>query len=220
MSFVPGLLPRRPTDRRFLSAPLSGTAVYVVPATVDLRPQLLSSSDQGETPKCAAYAMAGWLEFYNWKYKGIAQQIDPDPIYVRAKQLDGEPTLAGTTLECVLQAAQDLSLISGVDTASIRYVPAGGVQQALHRYGVILSAFSITDKWSNASPDGWLLGGGMDLGGHAVVTCGYSAVDTQWFAIQNSWGESQGWRGFNRMSPATFNAQFNYGLVWDFPERS
>lgn len=220
MNFIPGLLPRKPTDRRFLSASLASTTTYVVPALVDLRPQLLSSSDQGETPRCAAYAMAGWLEFYNWKYKGIAQQIDPDPIYRRAKEIDGEPALDGTTLECVLQAAQDLNLISTVDTTSIRHVPASGVQQALHRYGVILSAFSITDQWSSAGPDGWLAGGGVPVGGHAVVTCGYSTLDTAWFAIQNSWSENQGWRGFNRMTPDMFYQQFDYGLIWDFPERS
>jgi len=161
--------------------------------------------------------MAGWLEFYNWKYHGVAAQIDPDPIYARAKQLDGEPTAAGTTLECVLQAAQDLNLISALNTASIRQVKAAGVQQALHRYGVVLSAFSITEGWGNATPNGWLLNSGLALGGHAVLMCGYSEIDTpSWYALQNSWGEDQGWRGFNRMSPAMFNQQFDYGLVWDF----
>jgi len=221
MKIVPGLLPRKSTDRRFLSASLAGATTYVVPSVVDLRLQLLSASNQGDTPKCAAYAMAGWLEFYNWKYKGIAEQIDPDPIYARAKQLDGEPTAEGTTLECVLQAAQDLNLISTVDTASIRHVKTSGVQQALHRYGVILSAFDITEQWGSATANGWIPEGGLSLGGHAVVLCGYSVIDTPpWYAIQNSWGEQQGWRGFNRVSPELFNQQFNYGLVWDFQERS
>lgn len=191
--------------------------MYVVPALVDLRPQLLPASNQGETPKCAAYAMAGWIEYYNWKYDGITAQIDPDPIYKRAKELDGMPLVEGTTLECALQAAQDLHLISVVDAASIRTVSSTGVQQALHRYGVVLSAFTITDKWWNATADGWLNKGGLEIGGHAVLTIGYSAVDTPpWFAVQNSWGEKQGWRGFNRMTPEMFHQQFDYGLVWDF----
>ena len=218
---TPGLLDRRPTDRRFLAAPLATAATYVVPALVDLRPQLLPASNQGDSPKCAAYAMAGWLEFYNWKYKGITQQIDPDPIYERAKELDGMPSVDGTTLECVLQAAQDLGLIAVVDTASIRHVPLEGVQQALHRYGVILSAFSITDKWWQATPAGWIEPGGLALGRHAVITIGYSTVDTpSWYAVQNSWGDTQGWRGFDRLTPELFKAQFDYGLVWDFPDRS
>lgn len=196
-------------------------ATYIVPSLVDLRPQLLPASNQGDSPKCAAYAMAGWLEFYNWKYKGITQQVDPDPIYSRAKELDGVPTVDGTTLECALQAAQDLGLLAPVDATTIRFVTVEGVRQALHRYGVILSAFSITDKWWRAMPDGWLSPGGLDMGGHAVLTIGYSAVDApQWYAVQNSWGDTQGWRGFNRMTPEQFNQQYDYGLVWDFPTRS
>lgn len=219
MKFVPGLLPRKTTDRHFLAAPLS-TTMNVVPALVDLRPQLLPASNQGETPKCAAYSMAGWLEFYNWKYKGIAAQIDPDPIYARAKVIDGEPTVRGTTLEAVLQAAQDLQLISPIDTSSIRQVSASGVQQALHRYGVVLAAFNITEGWTSATPNGWVAEGGVDLGGHAVLLCGYSIVDNPpWYGIQNSWGEQHGWRGFNRMTFPMFKRQFDYGLIWDFPER-
>lgn len=215
MKFVPGLLPRRPSDRRFVAASLA-SANYAVPAMMDLRSQLLPSSNQQDSPKCAAYAMAGWLEFYNWKFKGIAKQVDPDPLYARAKQLDGSPSLAGTTLEAVLQAAQDLGVLSGVDNASIRQVSANGVAQALHRYGVVLAAFDITDRWLDAAPSGWIKEGGLNLGGHAVLICGYSLVDSpQWYAVQNSWGERSGWRGFNRMTAATFNSQFSYGLVWD-----
>lgn len=217
MSFTPGLLPRRSTDRRFMSASMASDLVYVVPALVDLRPQLLPASNQGQTSKCAAYAMAGWLEYYRWKYMGIAQQIDPDAIYARAKELDGVPHVAGTTLECVLQAAQDLELMAQVDVDSIRDISKGELQQALHRYGVVLAGFRITDKWSAASADGWIAPGGTEIGGHAVVLCGYSQIDTPpWYAFQNSWGEGQGWRGFNRMTPEVFNQQFDYGLVWDF----
>lgn len=212
---MPGLLPRKTTDRRFVAAPLA-SGNYVVPATIDLRSQLLPSSNQGNSQKCAAYAMAGWLEFYNWKYKGIAEQINPDPIYDRAKQIDGEP-VQGTTLEAVLQAAQDLRLISEIDTTSIRQVNARGVTQAIHRYGVVLAAFNITENWMDARPNGWISEGGLDYGGHAVILCGYSLVDNpSWYALQNSWGEENGWRGFNRLTTDLFDTQFLYGLIWDF----
>lgn len=217
--FIPGLLPPKPTDRKFLAAPLATSTTYVVPALVDLRPQLLTSSNQGFTPKCAAYAMAGWIEYYNWKYRGIAEQIDPNPIYARAKEIDEAPGIDGTTLDAVLKAAEDLQLISQVNSTSIRYVNTAEAQQALHRYGVILSAFTVTDKWSYATNDGWIPGGGSEIGGHAVVLCGYSNVNKPpWYAIQNSWGQ-QGWQGFNRLTPATFTDQFNFGLVWDFAGR-
>lgn len=219
MNFIPGLLPPKDTDRRFLSASLAGMG-YVPPVQVDLRPQLLPSSDQGTTPKCAAYAMAGWIEFYNWKYKGIADQIDPDPIYARAKFIDGNST-PGTTLESVLQAAQDLGLIASSLIGNIRQVTAAGVQQAIHRYGAILAAFEITESWENATPNGWIDMGGLGLGGHAVLLCGYSNIvnppyDEPWYGFQNSWGEQQGWRGFNRVKHALFQQQFKHGLIWDF----
>lgn len=218
MSFIPGLLPPKGTDRRFLSAALAGGG-YVPPVLVDLRPQLLAASNQGESPKCAAYAMAGWLEFYNWKYQGIVDQIDPDPVYARAKQIDGNNT-PGTTLESVLQAALDLGLIASSAIGNIRQVKAAGVQQAIHRYGVILAAFDITEAWENAQPNGWIPAGGLSLGGHAVLLCGYSNVnttnETPWYAIQNSWGDQHGWRGFNRMTQELFQQQFMHGLIWDF----
>lgn len=219
MSFTPGLLPPKDTDRRFLSASLSGGG-YAPPVIVDLRPQLLPASNQGESPKCAAYAMAGWLEFYNWKYRGIVDQIDPDPIYDLAKHIDGNTT-PGTTLESVLQAALLRGLIPSSAVGNIRQVKLAGVQQAIHRYGVILAAFDITESWENAQPNGWIPAGGLSLGGHAVLLCGYSNVnnppqDVPWYAFQNSWGEQQGWRGFNRMTHDLFAQQFMHGLIWDF----
>lgn len=211
----PGLIidPNR-THRLRLSL---GNGSYSFPAHIDRRPELLSSSNQGETSECVAYAVAGWLEYFNWRYYGIARQIDPHPIYVRAKELDG---LAGegTTLEAGLQAARDLKLLSNVDDASIRNVEnIFEAKQALHRYGVVLSAFQVTDNWFKSVEDGWIQPGGNPVGGHAVVVCGYSSVDDpQWFGIQNSWGDHQGWRGFNRLSPELFAQQFVYGLVWNF----
>jgi C1A family cysteine protease len=123
----------------------------------------------------------------------------------------------GPLLKALPLAAQDLELMAQVDVDSIRDISKGELQQALHRYGVVLAGFRITDKWSAASADGWIAPGGTEIGGHAVVLCGYSQIDTPpWYAFQNSWGEGQGWRGFNRMTPEVFNQQFDYGLVWDF----
>ena len=191
-----------------------------MPAWIDLRPQLLSASDQGSLPQCAAYAMAGIIEFANWKYHDRYEQIDPQPIYSRAKQLDAMPELSGTTLEAVLQAAQELDLMPPLGTERLRTVStADEVQSAVHRYGVILAAFQITDQWAFAQKDGWIPDGGRRIGGHAVLICGYHATENPaWIAIANSWGEKQGWRGFNRLNLPTFREQFEYGLVFDFPQ--
>ena len=217
MNFKAGLLPRKITDKRFLSASLEAFS-YVVPAHIDRRTELLPCSNQGYTSKCAAYSIAGWLEYYNWKYYGVARQIDPNPIYKEAKKLDGAPDEDGTTLEAVLNAARNLGLITNVDMKSIREISyPSDIKQAIHRYGVVLTALNITDEWFNAEPRGWIPDGGNYIGGHAILACGYSDIESpNWIAVQNSWGDEQGWRGFNRLTPELFNEQFMYGLVFDF----
>lgn len=217
MTFIPGLLDRKPTDKRH--RPLSSPSGYRLPLHIDRRDELLTASNQGQTSQCVAYALAGWLEFYRWKYNGNADQVDPEPIYKRAKQIDGHPNSDGTSLEAGLQAAQDLNLMSAVSQESIREVTTlEEVKQALHRYGVVFGAFNATDEWGYAKPDGWMQEGGHLLGGHAVLICGFSDLPEEkaYVSLQNSWGEDVGWRGFCRMSPAQFNSEFQYGLLWDF----
>jgi len=201
--------------RKVLSA---APVEYVTPAYIDLRAQLLESNDQGVLVECAAYAMAGCLEYYNWRQYGIAQQIDPHPIYARAKQLDGLEGIEGTTLEAVTQAAQDLGLVSWADNAAIREVSTPDqVKQALHRNGVLLAAFQITKQWEFADAEGWIPEGDDWIGGHGVVLCAYDQVSAKpFYGVQGSWGPRQGWRGFNRLTPAQFSRQFSYALAFNF----
>lgn len=212
MNFTPGLLPRRVSlQRRLLTSPAS----YVPPKHIDRRSELLTASNQGDTSQCVAYALAGWIEHYRWKYEGVVAQIDPAPIYKLAKGIDGYPNEDGTSLEAGLQAAQELGLMPLV--GSIREVTTEiEVKQALHRYGVVLAAFNATEAWGNPGSDGWMQPDGRPLGGHAVLLCGYSDIDVPpYHALQNSWGDI-GWRGFVRMSPRQFVAEFQYGLTWEF----
>lgn len=215
MNFTPGLLPRTLTSKRhpLLMSP-SG---YKPPLHIDRRSELLTASNQGESSQCVAYSLAGWIEFYRWKYHGVMEQIDPAPIYARAKEIDSFPNEEGTSLEAGLQAAQDLGIMSAVAQESIREVKTEfDVKQALHRFGVVFSAFQATDEWSNPDTGGWMKPGGQKRGGHAVLLCGYSDVETpNYFALQNSWGDI-GWRGFVRMTPEQFTSEFEYGLVFDF----
>lgn len=212
-----GLLPRLPQHKRFplLSAPVD----YVSPLEIDLRSQLLRSSDQKDTPKCAAYMMAGWLEFYRWKYDGIIAQIDPNPIYDVAKKHDGYPKAEGTTLQAVLNAAQELQLMSAVAQDRIREVYTfEEVKRGLHEHGVVLGAFMATNEWTKSTPDGWIQPGGSPLGGHAVLVCGYNEVEPRHYAtVQNSWGAHVGWQGFQRLDLMEFRSSFQYGLVLEFP---
>lgn len=211
--FKPGLIhsPRRTTNLR-VSAPSD----YYPPKHMDRRAELLPSSDQRDSSQCVAYAVAGWLEHYRWKNDGLVAQIDPAPIYARAKQIDGFPLHDGTSLEAGLQAAQDLGLMPCA--TRVREVNSEAeVKQALHRFGVVLSAFNCTDLWSTPGEDGWMRPGGQILGGHALLICGFSEVDgDEYYCLQQSWGEGIGWRGFVRMSPEQFRQEFIMGLVWEW----
>lgn len=198
--------------------PLLGAApdgnLLDVPEHIDRRAEMLPSSYQGMTSKCAAYAMAGCIEHLNWK-RGIKRQVDPDPIYALAKTMDGFPDDEGTTLEAAARAAAMLKLIP-IDLSSLKMVRREGVRYAVFRYGVLLSAFMITAGWLDAKPNGWIVDGKDDLGAHAVVIVGYSNVEKpNWVAVQNSWGELSGWRGFARMTSDQFSREFAYGLTWE-----
>jgi len=215
MIFKTGLLPHRNRRFQLLSSPLLTSSRYYSPVHIDRRSELLTSNNQGNTQECVGYAIAGWAEYYRWKYLGIAEQIDASKIYERAKQIDGYPNEEGTTLEAGLQAAQDLKLLP--PATRIREVSTKSeVKEALHRYGVVISSFMATDKWMNPESSGWMQEGGEKLGLHCVLLCGFSDIENpNYFSLQNSWGDI-GWRGFVRMSPAQFDKEFQYGLAWDW----
>ena len=189
----------------------------IAPLRIDHRCELLDSSNQGETSQCAAYAMAGVIEYERWKWAGVQAQVDPSPIYRKAKELD-EIDGEGTTLEAVLQAASLLALIPEIAPGSIRVIEsAADVRQALHRYDVVLAGFEIDEGWFHVTADGWIRKGRTPQGGHAVLLCGYADDAERWLGLQNSWGsEGYGWRGFCRIAPELFVEQFRYGLVWDY----
>lgn len=216
--FKPGLLIENDLARyRYSSFYPGAGADQEIPEAVDYKRQMLPTSNQGNQPRCAGYAMAGIIEWWNWKFNGIKRQVDPDRIYELAKAIDGQPNQEGTTLEAVVQAAVKLELIP-IDLSTLQTVRQVNARRALHKHGVLLSGFIITSGWERAKADGWIEDGGGYLGGHAVVTIGYSDVDNpKWVGVQNSWGDSQyGWRGFCRMSPEQFNNEFLYGLTWEY----
>lgn len=195
----------------------------VVPEHLDRRPEMLPSSNQGSTSRCAAFAMAGCMEWYNWKRFGSTDQIDPNPIYEYAKQIDGMPSQEGTTLESVVRAWNDLGRSPFLDASSVFLVRTSPNQnwlkRALHRNGVVLAGFQISEGWRWAEPNGWIPSGpryDTILGGHAVVLVGYDEKE-KWYAVQNSWGETgYGWRGFVRLTEDQFDYQFMYAVTWDW----
>ena len=217
MNFTPGLILPKPTDRTFLASPLP--LDVPAPLAIDTRHELLESSDQGSSSECAAYAMAGFIEHRNRLLFDKLDQIDPHPIYLRAKQIDGSPGQAGTTLHAVVQAAEDLGLIPAVDKDTFRFVNADQYPMAIFKRRVVLISFLITDAWMHPTADGWIPDGGNELGGHAVLGCGYdNTYQSAPRFVQNSWGKRHGWRGFNRMTKTQFHASYMGGLIWNYKQ--
>ena len=213
MNFRPGLLIKH--DLALFRYPSLNASVEPVPEHIDYRWEMIESSNQGASPSCAGLAMAGYVEWWQWKYRRIRKQVDGQAIYDVAKTIDGQPDEEGTTLEAVVRAARQMDLIP-VDMASLKVVRVDNVKAALHRYGPMLSGFIIHEGWEKATADGWINTSGNVLGGHAVVLTGYSDVDKpQHFDIQNSRGALYGWKGMARMQPGQFVTEFMYGVVFE-----
>lgn len=183
---------------------------FTAPSYIDSRPYCLEASNQGAESSCAGFSMAGYIEVYNWKNTHIQEQIDGQSIYMEAKKLDGNPLQEGTTLSAAIEAAKKKNLISAkLKTRIIENKK--DVQYALHRYGVCIAGFIITEDWNTVdTKTGYIARrDSTKLGGHAVLLCWYDSMGVGW---QNSWG-NWGAKGFGRCRWDQFEDQFIYAAV-------
>ena len=183
---------------------------FTVPPYIDSRSWCLPANNQGQESSCAGFTTAGYIEVANWRNTHIQKQIDGSAIYAKAKEIDGEKNVPGTTLSHAVEAARLSGLID--KELNIRQITTKQeVQFALHRHGVCISGFMITQDWNNADERN----GYIDrrdktaLGGHAVLLCWYGKNGIGW---QNSWGD-WGDRGFGRCRWDQFEEQFLYAVV-------
>jgi len=209
MNFIPGLIIPKPHERLLSTAmPLDNLPV---PVWQDYKDDCLPTSDQGDTPWCAAYAGAGLVEYWNWKRRLRYGQVDPTPIRNRSKEIDGYPDEEGTTADATIRAIADLGLLKCGPLYKVQGKDLIGVKRALHRFGPCLAAFCCTDRWTSATKSGWVEGGGEQLGGHMVLLHSYDddpgGGDPPYIGFQNSWSLEKGWRGHMRMTPPVFQAQ-------------
>jgi len=171
--------------------------------------------DQGQLPWCAAYSAANYAENLLWRKRGYHTEIDPAPLYSYAKTIDGDPTGDGTYLECTLQA---LMKYGHFDSTVCKIKTIGGsvfgngsalndVKYAIHKYGVCMAGFNITDEWFNPSKGVVRGTSKKSQGGHAVLIVGY---DEDGVIIQNSWGLSYAHDGFVYLTNKAFEEQFMY----------
>lgn len=160
-----------------------------------------------KTHNCAGYTAAGYIEYYNWKTFHYPAQVDGDEIYAEAKKIDNYSG-DGTNLISVSQASINLNIIKGVPKR-ISYDSVNrsnlsphekliiSAKFSLHKYGVVMAGFLITNEWDWVDKrNGFIRDLGdkaIGNGGHAVLLCGY---DNDGVYIQNSWGEDWGHYGF------------------------
>lgn len=174
--------------------------------------------NQGDKPFCAAYSASSFAESILWRKNGFRKEIDPVPLYVHAKKIDGDPTGDGTFLECTLDAllekkyfSRDICKVKTFGGAMFGQgsgLPA--VKNAIHRYGVCIAGFNITGEWFK--PTNGVIKGDKSAsqGGHAVTLVGY---DRDGVLVLNSWGKGYAHNGFVYLTNKAFENQFMYGAV-------
>lgn len=178
-----------------------------------------AAENQGDKPYCAAYAASSFAESILWRKNGYRKDIDPVPLYVHAKKIDGDPLGDGTYLECTLDALLEKGFFdrsrSSVKTFSGRRLDGtssglASVKNAIHRYGVCIAGFDITGEWFK--PRGGVVrgDGSARQGGHAVTLVGY---DRDGVLVLNSWGDEYAHNGFVYITNKAFEEQFIYGAV-------
>lgn len=192
--------------------PMAMPSSWTVPAYVDAMPYCLPPGNQGATSMCAAYALTTGWEAHNWRLSDRYEQLDPNPVYAEAKNIDGMPDSLGTTLSAVCKASINLGIMPP-QAQVVTITGRNAAMYACHTRGGFLAGFRITEDWMTPRPDGYIVNsGGSVVGGHAVWVCGFSADDV-W--ICNSWGTSWGWNGFAKLKWTDFDAQFMHGVVWE-----
>jgi len=184
---------------------------HVYPRKLDFRDACLQSSNQDNTPHCAGYSTAGYIEIKKWQKRHYPEQFDGDAIYYEAKKLDGRPNVKGTRLQYSAQAAINLGLIDG----DIQYIGKNrdDIKCAIHSHWACIAGFNITNEWNMVNGYGIIKNLGdraVLIGGHAVLICGYS---DEGIYIQNSWGTSWGLYGFGLLSWGQVDKQLMEGVI-------
>lgn len=188
----------------------------VTPLKIDNRQMFSVIDNQGQTPHCAAFSIAGIIEALIWKRTGKLINLDANQIYAKAKELDGTINSDGTTLEYAIKAALQLGGF-GEQSKDIKlgFIYNDGsdamqfyIKRLLHKYSFIHAGFAITDGWYRCNNYNYRISHGrINYGGHAVVIVG---ADTEGAYIANSWGQGWGAKGFAIMPWNVFKQEFMY----------
>lgn len=186
---------------------------YKFPRVIDSRDLCLPTNNQGDTPHCVGFSVAGYLEVEFWKRYHYPKQFPAHDIYKSAKEIEQDSN-DGTTIELGFSGAKKLNLFDGEIKTFEPWID--NIKFQLHKYGIFCGAFEITNEWYDIS---WFSGKikiyrkPEILGGHAVLVCGYN---DDGIYIQNSWGyNSWGKYGFAMLPWELVQKQLIYGVVID-----
>ncbi|WP_295448290.1 C1 family peptidase [uncultured Thiodictyon sp.] len=122
------------------SQPKDGTQTYdkasaglnKLPAKVDLRPQMTSIEDQGQTNSCTANATAGAFEYLFKRHQGVNQDVSRLYIYYNARYVDDPDQIAdeGATISNVIEGLKQYGACTEktwtFDEASVNAEPEPG----------------------------------------------------------------------------------------------
>lgn len=209
---VPDRIPKKETFKAFNS--------FSVPKELICKSYNTPVENQGNLPYCAAYAASSFAENILWRKRHYPVEIDPVPLYKYAKTIDGDPNGGGTFLECTMEALlvkdyfdKDLCKIKQIGGASI-FGNSGAirdVQFAIHRYGICMAGFDITDEWFNPKGN-WIRDDKVyrSAGGHAVCIVGWNEKG---FLILNSWGKQYAEDGYVWITYDAFLRRFIYATT-------
>ena len=174
----------------------------VTPLKIDNRQLCSVPNNQGQTPHCAGYSICNIIEALLWKKTGKLIELNADQVYSKAKQFDGDISTDGTYLECAIKAAIELGGF-GKQSKNIKIgflynskndLTLQQMKRLIHKYDFLHVGFMIDDAWYKANNKDYIIKkGSVNLGGHALVACGYDQVGLY---IQNSWGISWGSKSF------------------------
>lgn len=182
---------------------------FAYPLNMDMRDLVLKTENQGNTNQCAAYTATSWIESIMWRKTGKPVNYSPVKLYNYAKFKEPTVNTGGLTMPQIMNAIIELDLCPGCTKQDIKYIRnSNDLMRAIHRYGTCLLGFAITESWIKHNSLIMKEASGKNLGGHAVICCGYNDIGV---FIQNSWGEQWGKYGFACISWNVFNSQFRCG---------
>lgn len=208
-----GCIPSPKDDRDFR------VGYYLPPTTLPLktsyRPRLSPVKYQGQLGSCVAFACNG-LDEYCHSVLDLSEMWT----YDWCKRLDGL-RLEGTYPRIGMQVLKNKGVCSevywryldryppettpapGADIDALKhristyaFVSFGEIRQALAAHGPLLTAHWVYENYRDSFATGlWPAPEGLNLGGHAVLLCGYDD-EKQLFEIKGSWSTSVGDEGY------------------------